>query len=158
MPGPRLGPRGVGATGVSTSGNVGVSMKVSLCVAVIVVGGWLSGMSHAQTSEMAPVVDGVQRVRIEGGSYFFRPDRVVVRINVPVELTVSIEAGLTPHNWAIHAPEAGMDVEESLSTTPKTIRFTPTAVGQYAFYCSKKVPFLKSHRERGMEGTIEVVP
>jgi hypothetical protein len=26
------------------------------------------------------------------------------------------------------------------------------------FYCSKKLPFLKSHRERGMEGKLVVTP
>ena len=67
------------------------------------------------------------------------------------------ESGLVPHNINIHAPVAGIEVDESLSNTPKAIRFTPTAVGKYPFYCSKGLPFVKSHRERGMEGLIEVV-
>jgi hypothetical protein len=45
-----------------------------------------------------------------------------------------------------------------MTTTPKTIKFVPTKTGTYPFYCSKKVPFVKSRRERGMEGVLEVVP
>jgi plastocyanin len=49
-------------------------------------------------------------------------------------------------------------VEEALGSDAKKIAFTATKVGKYPFYCSKKLPFLASHRERGMEGVLEVVP
>lgn len=101
--------------------------------------------------------DGVQHVRIEGGSYFFKPNRVIVHVNVPVELTVSVESGLIPHTLVIQSPEAGIAVDESLSSEAKTIRFTPTAVGKYPFYCRNRLLFFKSHREKGMEGVLEVV-
>lgn len=101
--------------------------------------------------------DGVQRVRIEGGGYFFKPDRVIVKVNVPVELTVSVEKSLAPHTLVIQSPEAGISVDESLSSDAKNIRFTPTAVGQYPFYCGNKLLFFKSHREQGMEGVLQVV-
>ena len=42
--------------------------------------------------------DGVQRVRLEGGGYFFKPNHIVVKVNVPVELLASREAGVVPHN------------------------------------------------------------
>jgi len=101
--------------------------------------------------------DGVQHVRIEGGSYFFKPNRVIVHVNVPVELTVSVESGLVPHTLVIQSPEAGIAVDEGLSSEAKAIRFTPTAVGNYPFYCRNKLLFFKSHREKGMEGVLEVV-
>lgn len=101
--------------------------------------------------------DGVQHVRVEGGGYFFKPDRVIVKVNVPVELTVSVEKGLVPHTLVIQSPEAGMTVDESVSSDAKNIRFTPTAVGKYPFYCKNKLLFFKSHREKGMEGVLEVV-
>jgi plastocyanin len=69
---------------------------------------------------------------------------------------VKKEAG-KPHNIVIKAPEAGVDVKESLSTEPKAIKFTLEKIGRYPFYCDKKFPLSKSHRERGMKGTIEVV-
>ena len=101
--------------------------------------------------------DGVQHVRIEGGSYFFKPNRVIVKVNVPVELMVSVERGLVPHTFVIHSPEAGMVVDQSLSSEAKAIRFTPTAIGKYPFYCRNRLLFFKSHREKGMEGVLEVV-
>jgi len=102
--------------------------------------------------------DGVQRIRIEGGGYFFKPNHIVVKVNVPVELLASREAGVTPHNLVIQAPEAGIAVEEELATEPKKITFTAKAVGKYPFYCGNKLLFFASHRERGMEGILEVVP
>ena len=102
--------------------------------------------------------DGVQRVRIEGGSYFFRPDHIVIKVNVPVELLASREAGLVPHNLVIKAPEAGISFDEDLAAEIKKIAFTAKAVGKYPFYCSNKLLFFASHRERGMEGVLEVVP
>ena len=101
--------------------------------------------------------DGVQRVQVVGGGYFFKPNHIVVKANVPVELVVSRESGVIPHNLVIKDPEAGIVVEEELTTEPKKVRFTPNKVGKYAFYCSKKPPLLASHRERGMEGVLEVV-
>lgn len=102
--------------------------------------------------------DGVQRVPILADSYFFKPNHIVVKVNVPVELVVTKEAGITPHNIVIKAPGAGIAVEEDLDTEPKKITFTARAVGKFPFYCSNQLLFFASHRERGMEGVLEVVP
>ena len=119
-----------------------------------------AGLALAQdpASPVKPDADGVQRVRITSGSYFFKPDRIVVKANVPVELLVSRESGLTPHNFVLRAEEAGVTVEEDLGTEPKKIAFTAKKPGKYPFYCSKKLPFVAGHREKGMEGILEVVP
>jgi plastocyanin domain-containing protein len=105
-----------------------------------------------------PDADGVQRIRIVGGSYFFKPGHIVVKVNVPVELLASRESGITPHNLVIRAPEAGVSVEEDLGADPKKILLTATKPGKYAIYCSKKLPFVAGHRDKGMEGVLEVVP
>jgi plastocyanin domain-containing protein len=109
------------------------------------------------TYQSAIAADGVQHVRIEGGSYFFKPNRVIVKVNVPVELMISVETGLIPHTFVIQSPEAGIAVDQSLSSDAKTIRFIPTAIGKYNFYCKNKLLFFKSHREKGMKGVLEVV-
>lgn len=101
--------------------------------------------------------DGVQRVEILGGSYFFTPDRIIVKVNVPVELKVRKEAGVVPHNITMKVPEAGIAFDVSLGEAPKTISFTPTRTGAFPFYCSKKLLFFESHREKGMEGVLEVI-
>jgi plastocyanin len=106
---------------------------------------------------VAAIQDGVQKVEVVGGSYFFRPSHIVVKVDVPVELSISKESGITPHDIAMKSPEAGMDFAENLETTPKVIKFTPTKEGRYPIYCTKKFLF-SSHREKGMEGVIEVVP
>jgi plastocyanin domain-containing protein len=101
--------------------------------------------------------DGIQHVHIEGGSYFFKPSRVIVRVNVPVELAVSVDSGVVPHSLVIQAPEAGIMVDEKLSPATKIVRFTPTKTGKYPFYCNNKLLFFMSHREKGMEGLLDVV-
>jgi uncharacterized cupredoxin-like copper-binding protein len=105
-----------------------------------------------------PDADGVQRVRLVAGSYFFKPNHIIVKANVPVELSASRESGITPHDLVIRAEEAGINVKEDLGSDPKKIAFTATKPGKYPIYCSKKLPFMAGHREKGMEGMLEVVP
>jgi plastocyanin len=126
-----------------------------ILLAVILNGG-------AARSDEVPVkatldADGVQRVEIVGDSYFFKPSHVIVKVNKPVELSVKKEGWFVPHDFVIDAPEAGITVNESLGGDSKKITFTPTKPGVYPFYCSKKPPLLMSHREKGMEGKLEVV-
>jgi len=102
--------------------------------------------------------DGVQRIEMVGGSYYFDPDHLVVKVDVPVEITIHKEKGFVPHDIAMNAPEAGMEFKADLKTSPTTIRFTPTQTGTFAFACTKKLLFLKSHKDHGMQGVVEVVP
>jgi len=112
----------------------------------------------AERKEFTATVDkeGVQRVEILGGSYFYDPNYIVVKVNVPVELKIRKESGVTPHNFILQAPEAGMNINVDLGTDATVIAFTPTKIGTYPFFCDKKLPFMASHRERGMEGVLEV--
>ena len=102
--------------------------------------------------------DGVQRVEVVAGSYFFKPSHIVVKANVPVEFVARKEPGMAPHNIVIKAPEAGLSVEEDVGTEPRKIAFTATKPGKYEIYCGKKPPIGQSHRERGMVGVLEVTP
>ena len=114
-------------------------------------------MAEMETSHGTIDDDGVQRVVILGGGYFFKPDHIIVKVNVPVEMVIRKEDGFIPHNFIIDAPEAGIEVNEGMSSDPKVVRFTPTKVGMYPYYCSKKLLFFDDHREKGMEGVLEVV-
>lgn len=118
-------------------------------------------LAHAVPDVEKPYIaaidpDGVQRVEIVGGGYYFVPNVIVVKINVPVELKVRKEGGLTPHDILLQAPEAGINFSEELTSEPVVIRFTPTKAGRYEFECTKKLPFFPSHKERGMHGVLVV--
>lgn len=99
----------------------------------------------------------MQRVGVIAGNYYFRPSRIVVKAGSPVELTIRQES-LIPHTFTIDAPAAGISVDSALSGEPSTVSFTPKAPGTYRFVCTKKLLFFASHLERGMHGTLEVVP
>jgi plastocyanin domain-containing protein len=100
---------------------------------------------------------GIQRVSITGGEYYFDPEHIVVKVDIPVELTIRKDPSIVPHNIVINVPEGGMAIRESLSRDPKVIVFTPTKVGKFPFVCDKKILFFRSHDKRGMKGIIEVV-
>ncbi len=121
-----------------------------------------SGNDHTMGLEKRFVAtigtDGVQHVEITGGEYYFDPNYIIVKVNVPVELKVKKEPYMIPHNIVVKAPEAGIDFKKDLSKDWQTIMFTPTRVGKYEIICDKKLLWFKSHKDRGMDGFIEVVP
>jgi plastocyanin domain-containing protein len=136
-----------------------MGIKKYLFVIVVVLLTFGSAMGAEESKAIATLGDdGVQRLDVLGGSYFYKPNHIVLKADIPVELKVSKESGFIPHDIVAESPEAGIEFKEGLSTTPTIIKFTPTKVGTYPFYCSKKAPFSKSHREKGMEGVFEVVP
>jgi plastocyanin domain-containing protein len=136
-----------------------MELKKYLFVVAILLLTFGSAMGAEESKAVATLGgDGIQRLDVIGGSYFYKPNHIVVKVNIPVELKVSKESGFVPHDIVAKSPEAGIEFQDKLSSTPKTIKFTPTKVGTYPFYCSKKAPFSKSHREKGMEGVFEVVP
>ncbi len=102
--------------------------------------------------------DGVQHVELTGGEYYFDPNYIVVKVNVPVELKVKKAGGYVPHDVVVKAPDAGIDFKIDLKKEQKDIKFTPTKVGKYEMACDAKLLWFKSHKDRGMYGYIEVVP
>lgn len=101
--------------------------------------------------------DGVQRLEITGGEYYYEPNYLVVKVNTPVELKVKKAGGYIPHNLIAKAPEAGIDFKIDLKNDFQTIKFTPTKTGKFPMYCDKSLLWFANHREKGMEGMIEVV-
>ncbi len=114
-----------------------------------------AGSSQAVT--LALSADGVQRGTITLDSYSFAPSHLIVEAGKPVELTLNSITTITPHNFALKEPAAGMDLDQTVwGGKSAVVRFTPTKPGTYVFYCDKQLLFLKSHRDRGMEGKLEV--
>lgn len=93
-------------------------------------------------------------------SYAIEPAQITVTAGQPVTLRLRNSALLLPHNLAVHAPEAGIDFKVDVSAgQAATVIFTPTLPGRYEMSCDKKPPFGgRNHKERGMQGVIEVVP
>lgn len=101
--------------------------------------------------------DGVQRLEVLSGEYYFEPNHIVVQVDKPVELLVRKVDGFVPHNIIVQAPAAGIDFKVDVDDEFQPIRFTPTKTGRYEMYCDRSFLWFASHREKGMEGIIEVV-
>lgn len=106
-----------------------------------------------------PLAAAPRSVDVHLGDYRFVPDSITVKSGETVQLNLTDTDKLTPHNFTLKAEGAGLDVDVDVSAgKTETVVITPLAPGRYTFYCNKKLPFLKSHRERGMQGTLVVTP
>jgi plastocyanin len=132
-------------------------MRRTLALALaVIVAGCTSGLKRPVEEITAQAgADGVQHVRIVAHSYYFSPNRVIVKSGVPVELTIKNSAFGVPHNLTCFEQDAGIELSADLGMFrgQKEAKFTPTAPGEYEFYCH-----VDSHAKKGMKGTIVVVP
>ena len=100
-----------------------------------------------------------QQITVHLGDYRFQPEIIEVIAGRPVELTLVNDDKITPHNFTLKEPAAGLDLSADVSGgQSSTLHFTPPTAGTYPLYCNKKLPFMKSHRERGMEAKLVVKP
>ena len=107
---------------------------------------------------VAPISpDGVQRARVVLDSYSYSPNHLVVESGKPVELTLMSVTTITPHNFIIKDSASNLSVEQDVGAG-KTVRakFVPTQPGLFPFYCDKRLWPMPSHRDKGMEGILEV--
>ncbi|MFQ5659860.1 MAG: cupredoxin domain-containing protein [Gammaproteobacteria bacterium] len=99
----------------------------------------------------------VEEITMTLGDYRFSPDSIEVRSGTPVILTLINKDSITPHNFTLKDESGGLDIDTKVRAGSKVVvKFTPAIPGTYTFYCNKKLPFVKSHRARGMEGTLSV--
>lgn len=100
-----------------------------------------------------------QEVSLRLGDYRYTPDTIEVQAGRPVALTLTNTDALMPHNFTLQDAAAGLAIDTDISAgTTAVVNFTAVKPGTYRFFCDKKLPFMKSHRERGMEGTLRVIP
>ena len=117
----------------------------------------LSAASHAEPFLVHPDARGVQGVEIRLDSYSYAPDHLVVEAGRPVVLILRNTAFLVPHNLVLADPQAGFRVRQEVAAGDSArVLFTPRKTGVFTFYCDKKLLFLPSHREQGMEGRLAV--
>lgn len=101
--------------------------------------------------------DGVQRATITMDSYSYTPNHLIVQAGKPVELTLTSVTTIVPHNFILKDPAAGLVIEKDVSAgkTDK-VTFTPAQAGTVTFYCDRRLWPMPSHRDKGMEGKLEV--
>jgi plastocyanin len=124
----------------------------------------LGGLVFVQlaTAQTEPTVlevgpDGVQRGQLAVDSYSYTPNYIVVQAGIPVELNLSSLTILTPHNFVLRDQAGGLSIAQDVGAgKTATVRFTAPKPGTYTYYCDKKLLFFASHREKGMEGRLEV--
>jgi plastocyanin domain-containing protein len=135
------------------------SLGLAILLMFLLGGAAFAATPEKKTFQATIGQDGVQHVDIVGGEYFFDPYRIIVKVNVPVRLSVRKVGGVipVPHNIMIKAPEAGIDFNIDMDKEAKIVAFTPTKTGSYPIICNKKLLFFASHQEKGMEGVLEVV-
>ncbi|MCX5721280.1 MAG: cupredoxin domain-containing protein [Nitrospirae bacterium] len=114
--------------------------------------------SQSSPSLVIPVAaDGVQRARVTLESYSYSPSHLIVEAGKPVELTLISVTTITPHNFIIKDPAGSLFVEQEVSAGKTvTITFTPIQPGTFPIYCDKRLWPMPSHRDKGMEGILEV--
>ena len=101
--------------------------------------------------------DGVQRTTVILDSYSYAPAHLIVEKGKPVEFTLKSVTTLTPHNFIIKDPAGSLAVEQDVSAgKTATLKFTPMQSGTFPIYCDKRLWPLPSHRDKGMEGKLEV--
>ena len=101
--------------------------------------------------------DGVQRATVTLDSYSYTPNHLIVEAGKPVELTLTSVTTIIPHNFIIKDPAGSLSVEQDVSAGKTvTLTFTPTQTGTFPIYCDKRLWPLPSHRDKGMEGKLEV--
>lgn len=136
-----------------TRARIVVSIAALLAVLAGGVLGCASGARRpAQSLELTPDASGVQRASIQLHSFYFEPNRVVVRAGHPVELTLHNHSLVVPHNFTIS--DSSIRVSQGVGRKrTHVVRFTPDRPGEYEFFCH-----VGSHAKKGMTGSLVVVP
>lgn len=86
----------------------------------------------AGMGRLMPAAEEVQEVTLVETEYGIGPDRVEVRVGVPVVLTVINEGDQVHGLWL---PEVGI-AEDIRSGKSQTFRFTPEKPGRFRYMCS----------------------
>ncbi len=144
-----------------------VSFVLRLGIFSILMAWSVAGPALVRGADQAPQVpplrvpvdqlDGIQRATIILDSYSYTPNHLIVQAGKPVELLLTSITTITPHNFLLKNEAAGLSIERDVGAgRTVTVQFTPMKPGIYPFYCDKKLLFFPSHKEKGMEGTLEV--
>jgi len=98
--------------------------------------------------------DSVQHITVVAHSFWFDPNRVVVKRGIPVELTLKNGGMFVPHGFDCMAKDAGIElgVGAGMFRGSGMVKFTPTQAGEFEFHCG-----VDGHAKKGMTGKLVVV-
>jgi hypothetical protein len=82
--------------------------------------------------------DGVQRVNIRCGPDFFDPRHIVVKANVPVQLSVSTTIELPAHQFTVTLGPVAIDAP--IGAVQKPFRLSPSLTGKFQAFCRSNGP------------------
>ena len=98
-------------------------------------------------------------IEVTLGDYRYMPSSIQLIVNQPVVLHLINVDSFTPHNFTLQDASDGLDVNIDIPAGESVkVNLMPLVVGSHTFYCKKKFLFLDSHREKGMQGTLTVIP
>ena len=101
--------------------------------------------------------DGVQRATVILDSYSYSPNHLIVESGKPVELTLMSRTTFIPHNFVMQELSVGLSIEQDVGAGKTVIaKLVPTHPGLFPFFCDKRLWPMPSHRDKGMEGLLEV--
>ncbi len=128
------------------------------CTVLVLVFLWVPSLVEPSSPViLIPGQDGVQRIKIVLGSYFYSPNEIIIQANEPVIIELENESFWTPHNFVIGDPKMNMHHEINVSPGDTVnLQLLLVSPGRYTFYCNNQLLFFPSHRKEGMEGVLEV--
>lgn len=98
-------------------------------------------------------------IEVTLGDYRYMPSSIQLIVNQPVVLHLINVDSFTPHNFTLQDASDGLDVNVDIPAGESVnVNLMPLVVGSHTFYCKNKFLFSDSHREKGMQGTLTVIP
>ena len=98
-------------------------------------------------------------IEVTLGDYRYMPGSIQLIVNQSVVLHLINVDSFTPHNFTLPDASDGLDVNIDIPAGESVnVNLMPLVVGSHTFYCKNKFLFSDSHREKGMHGTLTVIP
>jgi len=106
-------------------------------------------------SAAAPSDEAVIEIKL--GDYRFMPAEIQLAAGRPAVLRLTNIDSIVPHNFTLSTPGQAPDIDvDILGGETVEVRLPALPAGTYPFHCNKKMIFMKSHREKGMKGSLIV--
>ncbi|MBI3955442.1 cupredoxin domain-containing protein [Candidatus Gottesmanbacteria bacterium] len=93
------------------------------------------------------VAENIKTIEIEGGSFYFKPDKITVKAGDRVKILLKSVDKI--HN--LYIDEFNVKSSDAKSGEATIVEFTAGKKGSYEFYCA-----IGQHRQMGMVGTLIV--